>query len=317
MVPKLKILFVEDVPSDVELAKQTLSKEDLTFISRVVETEHDFIREIKEFVPDIIISDYSMPQFNGMIALKIAIEICAQTPFILLTGSINEEIAVECIKSGATDYIIKEHIARLPLAVKEAIERKKNQSEKEKAEKALFDSEAKLRMILENINEIVYTTTQIAPDSPYGVADFVSNRSESIVGVKSEEFIQKPDLWFSLIHPNDINQLNVENSTIFDKKQSGMRKYRMLNKRTGNYIWIEDFVVPKLDAQNNVVGTFGVARDITEQKLADDALLHNINELQHFYNLTVGRELTMIELKKEINELLKKLGLKEKYVIFK
>ena len=76
------------------------------------------------FQPDLIISDYSLPSFDGMQALKITKEFYPTVPFILYTGSMNEETAVTCIKAGAWDYIIKEHSVRLPFAVKEAIEKK-------------------------------------------------------------------------------------------------------------------------------------------------------------------------------------------------
>jgi PAS domain S-box-containing protein len=143
MESELKILFVEDMPADVEFAKRTLDKEGIKFQSLIVENEIDFIRELEQFVPDIIISDYSMPHFDGMRALKISLEKCHNTPFILLTGSLNEETAVECIKTGASDYLIKEQITRLPFAVKDALEKTKTRLEKEKAEQSLKESEEK------------------------------------------------------------------------------------------------------------------------------------------------------------------------------
>jgi len=141
----LRILFVEDVPSDVELAERKLQKEGLQFTSTRVETKPAFFKALKEFAPDLIISDYALPEFDGMQALKLSLEHDSRMPFILLTGSMNEETAVACMKAGATDYVIKEHIARLPFAVKDALEQKKIRVEREEAEQELRESERKLK----------------------------------------------------------------------------------------------------------------------------------------------------------------------------
>ena len=126
----LKILFVEDLPSDVDLAVLELRKEKLKFEHTTVCTRVDLMNALKEFKPDLIISDYMMPAFNGLQALKEVIKFNPELPFILLTGSVNEETAVECIKSGALDYVIKEHMTRLPFAVKEALEQVRINKEK-------------------------------------------------------------------------------------------------------------------------------------------------------------------------------------------
>ncbi|KKS69940.1 MAG: Multi-sensor hybrid histidine kinase [Candidatus Magasanikbacteria bacterium GW2011_GWE2_42_7] len=151
MNSELKILFVEDVRTDAELAMRILAKEGILFQSRIVETEANYIKELEEFLPDIIISDYNLPTFSGMEALKIALEKFPQIPFILLTGSISEDTAVECIKAGAWDYIIKEHITRLPFSVKETLDKKQLRLEKAKAELVLFESEVKYRTLFENV----------------------------------------------------------------------------------------------------------------------------------------------------------------------
>jgi PAS domain S-box-containing protein len=143
----LKILFVEDLPSDTDLAVLELRKEGLRFEYMRIDTRDEFIKALKKFIPDIVISDYMMPSYNGMQALKDAREFDPILPFILFTGSINEETAVECIKAGATDYIIKEHMTRLPFAVKEAIEQQRMLIEKRAADLLLKENEEKLQSI--------------------------------------------------------------------------------------------------------------------------------------------------------------------------
>jgi PAS domain S-box-containing protein len=143
----LKILFVEDLPSDAELAVLELRKEGLKFEHIRVDTRDEFIIALNEFRPDIVISDYMLPSYNGMQALTDARELNPFIPFILYTGSMNEETAVECIKAGATDYIIKEHMTRLPYAVKEALEQHRIKIEKRASDLLLKENEEKLQSI--------------------------------------------------------------------------------------------------------------------------------------------------------------------------
>ncbi|HZU85931.1 MAG TPA: GAF domain-containing protein, partial [Anaerolineaceae bacterium] len=119
------------------MAQRELKKEGIQCTALRVETKDDFLAALKEFRPDVIISDYSMPLFDGMRALKLSLEFDPLTPFILLTGSMNEEVAVNCMKAGATDYVIKEHISALPLVVKEALRQKQNRIEKEQVDESL------------------------------------------------------------------------------------------------------------------------------------------------------------------------------------
>ena len=143
----LKILFIEDVSSDVDLAVLELRKEKLRFEHTTVCNRVDLIEALEKLKPDLIISDYQMPSFTGLQALKLAKEIDSEIPFILCTGSVNEETAIECIKAGAQDYVIKEHMTRLPFAVKEALEQVQIQKEKRASELLLKESEEKIQSI--------------------------------------------------------------------------------------------------------------------------------------------------------------------------
>jgi len=117
MEKEYRILILEDLPSDAELAHQELKKFLENFTVKVVDTEKGFVQALEEFRPDMIISDYHLPAFDGLSALRITREKSPLTPFIIFTGSINEETAVECIQAGADDYVIKESIIRLAPAV--------------------------------------------------------------------------------------------------------------------------------------------------------------------------------------------------------
>jgi len=118
----IQILLLEDSIDDAELVEIELRRAHIKYQLKRVDTRQDFIDAIYHIKPEIIISDYQLPRFNGRMALDITQEIARNIPFIMVTGSVNEEIAVECIKSGARDYVIKEHMDRLGLAVLSAIE---------------------------------------------------------------------------------------------------------------------------------------------------------------------------------------------------
>ncbi len=157
---RLKILFVEDLPTDVEIAQRVLNDHGIGFDARVVDTEPAYREALDAFQPDVIISDYAMPTFDGMRALEIALAHPVAFPFVVLTGSMNEETAVACMKAGANDYVIKEKIRRLPFAVLEAIEKIKITAQKEQAEAEVRRSLAQLRALRE-IESALSSTLQL------------------------------------------------------------------------------------------------------------------------------------------------------------
>jgi len=145
-----KVLLLEDMPTDAILAEREVRKvlPDSSFL--VVETRQGYLSALDSFRPDIILSDYNLPQFDGMSALLLAREHALETPFIIVTGSMNEETAVECMKAGAWDYVLKENILRLGSAVLGALERKQERMEHKLAAEALRQSEALFRNLFQN-----------------------------------------------------------------------------------------------------------------------------------------------------------------------
>lgn len=145
MKDPIKILFVEDVLADAELNRRELERNGITCTWLLVDSRNDFIEGLNSFNPDIIISDYSLPQFNGMAALLLRNKMTPFTPFILVTGSINEEVAVDCMKAGADDYVVKENLSRLGMAVENSLKKFRLLREKDFAEKELVKSEKRLQ----------------------------------------------------------------------------------------------------------------------------------------------------------------------------
>jgi PAS domain S-box-containing protein len=183
MEKDLQILIVEDTPADAELTLRELQKANINFSHRLVETKEDYIRELDEFKPDIILSDYFLPKFTGMEALKIKQVRSPNTPLIILTGAINEETAVDCMKAGAIDYVLKDNIIRLAPAFKRALEIKRVRAEREIAYQALRESEERYRSVLAAMEEGV-----IMQDSD-GVILACNASAEEILGMTEEQMV--------------------------------------------------------------------------------------------------------------------------------
>ncbi|MCF8104440.1 MAG: PAS domain S-box protein [Desulfohalobiaceae bacterium] len=150
----MRILIVEDLSTDAELAEREISKEIGPCKFRRVDTQEEYLQALQEFRPELIVSDYLMPSFDGLSALKLALEHVPEVPFIVLTGSMNEETAVECMKAGAWDYVIKEHVKRLAPAVRSALEQKEVNRKRREAEKKIEHLNRILQAI-RNVNQFI------------------------------------------------------------------------------------------------------------------------------------------------------------------
>jgi two-component sensor histidine kinase/CheY-like chemotaxis protein len=148
---KYRILFAEDVSTDREMTERLLKDSGLQFESECVETEKDFRHALKAFNPTLILSDFRMPSFDGMTALKIALREKPEIPFIILTGSMNEDIAVECMKAGADDYIIKQNLKRLVPAIQSAFQKKASLKAEEEAREKIRDALAEKETLLREL----------------------------------------------------------------------------------------------------------------------------------------------------------------------
>ncbi|MFH1227621.1 MAG: response regulator [Planctomycetota bacterium] len=137
MKSQIKILLLEDSKTDAELEERELRNGDLDFISRRVESKEDFLEALNDFRPDLILSDNALPSFNGLAALAITQEKYPDVPFIFVSGTIGEDRAVESLKHGATDYVLKTNLNKLVPAVHRALNEAKERVERKKAEVAL------------------------------------------------------------------------------------------------------------------------------------------------------------------------------------
>lgn len=145
----LRILLVEDLSSDVELIERTLRRMNRDFCLKTVDDAFGLKQELTAFQPDLVLSDYMLPRFNGLDALQIVQACSPDLPFIIVTGSVNELTAVECMKAGAWDYVIKEKLAKLPPAIESALKRRELVREKQRALEQVKANEQRFRTLVE------------------------------------------------------------------------------------------------------------------------------------------------------------------------
>jgi PAS domain S-box-containing protein len=144
-------------------------------------------------------------------------------------------------------------------------------TERKRAEEDLRESAERYRMIVDNTNEVIYKVS-LEDDPLRGSVEFVSGQVKSILGYAPDEFLQNPELWLQIVHPDDVPALGKITHKTFASREPSTRQYRLRHKETGEYRWMEDKTVPLTDGDGNVVAYQGVARDITERKRTEDAL---------------------------------------------
>jgi two-component system sensor kinase len=300
---KLHLLILEDNPDDAELMVRELKKEGFEFEWKRVETEKAF-KEALSKKPDIILADYKLPTFDGMAAIKLQQEISPDIPLIIVSGSIGEELAIDCLKAGATDYILKDRLSRLGHSMKRGLKEAEERKKLKKAEETLKESEKKYRTLVESLEEGIASVDENENFT------FINPAACNIFGYAKEELLQ---MNFNDILTLENHQKITQQNSI--RKTGKSSKYDLnIIKKNGDIRIITSSVSP-IFKNGEFKGSFGIFYDITERKQAEEQLKKKNEELTAFNRLAVGRELRMIELKSDINKLLMKLGQEEKYKI--
>jgi PAS domain S-box-containing protein len=263
MTDELRILLLEDVSDDAELIKRELRKGNLDFTSRRVYTTKEYLQELQEFTPHIVISDFTLGELNALDALKLLKEHAPDLPFILVTGSQSEEVAVDCIKEGADDYILKSSLTRLPSAVLGALKKKEIERERARVETALRRSEEHFRSLIEHSSDVI---TIISRD---GTISYESPALERMLGYKPEELIGQNA--FQLIHPSDVPiVVNALAKPADPSVRHHPIEYR-IRHRNGSWRVLETLGANLLD-EPEVAGIIINSRDITERKQAEEQI---------------------------------------------
>jgi diguanylate cyclase (GGDEF)-like protein/PAS domain S-box-containing protein len=264
----LKILMVEDAPADAEITLRELKRSGLEFEHRIVETEAELMRECIEFAPDIVLSDFALPHFDGLAALGIVRRVRPDLPFIFVSGTIGEETAIESLRGGANDYVLKTNLPRLPSAVRRAL--------KDAAERAtLRETEEALRLRDRAVEASVNPVMIVSASDPEMPLVYVNRAFEQVTGYSREEAIGR-NCRFLQGTDRDQPELDKIRRAIADQHdgQAQLRNYR----KNGSLFWNMLYVTPVLDPRSGAVTHFvGVQYDITEIKRYQEELEHQAN----------------------------------------
>jgi len=254
----IRLLLSEDNAADVELEMRELRRAGLHVAHRVAHTKESFTRELEEFAPEVILSDFSMPRFDGKHALRIARERAPETPFIFVSGTLGEENAIRALKDGAADYVLKDSLLRLPTAVLRALEdaAARRARSHEKASLTRAERMAKLA----HLN-----------GGPGGAFASWSDSLASLLGGDDTDVPRSLREWLDLVHPDD--RVNVRRhsleATALGKPVT--MEYR-LHRKHGEWIHIRQVIEPLSDhpASGKDSRWFSILQDVTALKQAQD-----------------------------------------------
>jgi len=244
MANGLKILLLEDVPDDAGLVNRVLQKEKLQFTSQRVDSREEFIDALIHFRPDVVLSDHGLPEFNSIEALKLCQEHQMKGPFILVTGTVSEEFAVNCLKQGADDYVLKSNLTRLPSAIIHALNQRNAEQMKQAAEAKL---KAQNDELIQTNQTLIKTKAEL-DNFVYSVSHNLKGPLSSILGLinltRHEDAIGANPFsaYMSMIEKN-IFRLNETLDEILDysRNASGDLKIELLSLVRLTHLSVERF----------------------------------------------------------------------------
>jgi PAS domain S-box-containing protein len=259
----LKLLCLEDNTDDRELIAETLRADSLACEITFAKTRKEFEGALEQTRYNLILSDFSLPAYDGMRALASAGRLQPGTPFLFVSGTIGEERAVESLKAGATDYVLKTHLPRLGSAVRRALREAREREGRRQAEESLKESEIRFRQLAENIDEVFWLTDSTSSEMLY------VNPAYEMIWCRSRESLRRdPQSWLEAVHPEDRDRVREAAAT---RRTRGAydETYRIV-RPDGSIRWIRDRAYPIHEESGAVYRVVGTAEDITEQRSLEE-----------------------------------------------
>lgn len=278
MIPEraVQVLFIEDDELDVELAVRAMEQDQLRVASERVDTEQDLRRALAERPPDVILSDFSMPQFDGVQALRITRAAAPRVPFIFLSGTIGEERAIEAIHLGATDYVLKSNMRRLGTAVRRALT---EAAERQRAH-AAEEERSRLIEILEATSDVV------AMADPEGRSIYLNAAGHRVLGLSAGGIARRNIRDF---HPRWARDLVVREGLLTAIRDGTWHGETALSRPDGTEIPVSQVIIAHHAPDRSVRFFSTIARDITERKAFEKRIeyLANYDDLSGLPNRTL------------------------------
>jgi PAS domain S-box-containing protein len=256
----LRILLLEDDPQDAKLIEDLLEADHFVCEIICVQSRAEFLAALKRGGIDLILADYQLPSFDGLSALELARSERPDLPFIFVSGMIGEETAVDALRIGATDYILKPRLARLVPAVQRALREARERAERRVAAEAARRSEKELLDVIEAIPTMAFTSLAD------GGSVWVNRRWVEYTGLSLDS--TSGSGWQSAVHPDDVDghvnkwQVSIASGEPFENEA----RHRSAN---GEYRWFLVRAVPLRDESGRIRKWYGTLTDIEDRKRAE------------------------------------------------
>jgi PAS domain S-box-containing protein len=283
MEEQINILHLEDDPADAELIQANLEFAEVPFKITRVQSAGEFSNALHSGGYDVILADYHLPSYDGISALHFAQAQYPHIPFIFVSGTLGEDAAIEGLTRGATDYVLKNKLARLVPALKRALNEIENQKKRQQAEEELRKSEEKFRALAENIPNVVY---QCKNDARYTFL-YLNKPIEDLTGYPREEFLEKGLSFFDLYHPDDLPNIPTpEENDVTDANRNPFHITYRIRHKSGEWRWVDEWGTGVTNAEGKVELLEGIMIDISERKRAEEALRESEQRYRLLVNLS-------------------------------
>jgi diguanylate cyclase (GGDEF)-like protein/PAS domain S-box-containing protein len=268
----LRVLIIEDVSNDSDLAIHQLARGGIRCVHIRADTELSFRAALARFRPHIILSDFTLPQFDGITALKIAMAEAPDVPFIFLSGTIGEERAIDALRRGAVDYVLKTNPARLVPAVRRALREVSERSRRRIAERQTRENEQRLRDIVNTSQDWIWELDAdrrftFSSESVHGILD---KSVQEVTGARFEPLVHEADV---ASFAEALDDLSAERRTV----TGIVTRWRHTN---GEFRWLEGNLLALVGPDGRLSGYRGTHRDITERKQHQERILRLTRMLQ-------------------------------------